>query len=183
MIFDTIPSSPTFNAYSEVATIDSEMDYLELVNGSTGWQDLEESAKQAHIINASKSLCKHEFAGELSPIVVTNECMVFPRTGLEYHNGTPVSDDVVPDEVHDYIACFIYTWIDTGKSISGGSTVGMVRKKKVDKVEIEYETGSGDILDTSSSDTCLEESIPEAWIADTMTTLGGVGTVPKVRTP
>ena len=182
MTFITDYTDQDYNAYSEVAMIDEKMIYFEYMSGSIGWDDLALEAKQSHIVNATRSLCEHGFVGTLNPDVITNNCMHFPRSGLEYWNGTPVPDDEVPMPVHDYIACFIYTWIDGNKSISGDSTVGMVRKKKVKNVEIEYETGNSSTVETDEN-VCLEDNIPSDWIGDTETTVGGVGSVRKIRYP
>ena len=182
MAFITDFTDPGYNAYSEVTTIDDKITFLQYVNGSIGWEDMAPEAKQAHIINATRSLCEHDFIGALNPSVITNNCMHFPRTGLEYENGTPVPSDEVPVQVHDYVACYIYTWVDGNKSISGGGSVGMVRKKKVKNVEIEYETGSSGVV-TSDDSICLDDNIPNDWIDDTETTIGGVGSVGKLRFP
>jgi hypothetical protein len=108
--------------------------------------------------------------------------MHFPRSGLEYGNGVPVPDNVIPYQVEDYVACYVYTWIDGNKTVTGSNTVGMVKRKKVKNVEIEFETENSGVAESEDS-VCLDDNIPSDWLDEFETTVGGVGSVPRIRTP
>jgi hypothetical protein len=183
-MFDTDFTSPGFNAYVDIATITPAVEFLERINGSIGWEAMPVADKEAQIVNSSFSLANIEFSGVLNPLVVTNNPMHFPRSGLFYKNGNAVPEDQIPNEINNYVACYLFEWISNNRSTTGSSSIGMVRKKKVDDVEIEFETGSSIAeVTVDGSDLCMASYIPEDWVYKTETSILGVGSVGKMRAP
>jgi len=183
MLFETDWTSADYNAYCEIADIDALMDQLEVLNGSIGWGILDSGVKEVHIVNASKRLSSVEFSGALNPLVITNNPMKFPRSGLTYQNGTPVPEDIIPNEVCGFVACFIYDWIASGRTTTQSSNVGAIKSKKVGDVSITYETG-GSIIQPSEDGgaDCIDNNIPSGWYEDELSsTIGGIGTVGTKR--
>ena len=183
MTFDYDYTSPGYNSYSDVPTVDGHMEFLEAVNGTIGWDEMDEITKQAHIVNASASLGNYDFQGTLNPLVITPKNMQFPRSGLEFSNGNPVPSDEVPFQVKEYVACFVYVWISGGTSIGNNTQkTGLVSKKKVDEVEVWYDNDTDTQIFDYENNKCLDDYIPGNWITGSLS-IGGVGSIRKIRTP
>jgi hypothetical protein len=174
-------TAPDYNAYATVAEIDDLMAYYDTIEGeNVGWGNLDTTAKEHHIVNASERMGDVAFAGTLSPDVITTRPMHWPRTGVKYPNGQPVPDNEVPQEIKAATACIIRAAL-RGEYRSGNAALGMVKKKKVDDIEIEFETGNtGAVLEEDPTDTCVSDTIPKGWITETGADLG-MGSIPLRR--
>jgi hypothetical protein len=187
MVFETDYTSAGYNAYGEVAEIGDLIMFIETARGKTsGWSALSTEQKEMKIIDASFSLKSVDFAGTLNPAVITRNPMKFPRSGLIYDNGDTVPDNIVPEEIKMYVACFIYASMVVGYNDTISGAEPPIASKSVGDVNVSYDTknatGSGGTREEFTG-SCTHEHLPPDWIESVPETSFVVGTIPKTRVP
>ena len=181
MALDTLYTSPTYDAYSDVATMDTAITNIVLLGGGTdgGWSTLDATGKETFIKHATKNVDGMNFKGTRNvDIVEPNRTQ--PRDGLYFPDGSEVPDDVVQPEIVNYMACFIVGTMVSNENAST-NTAG-IKKKKVGDVEIEYLSSDQSANFITDVDTCASKQLPSDWYISELV-LGGIGTVGMTRIP
>lgn len=106
MAIDTLPLSPTMNAYCDVAFADA---YFTFRFGGEAWLGFDIEKKEALLVRASLTLDTWSYGGYKKS---GTQPMKWPRSGLVDDEGYSVSDTTVPTRVKQ-AACEMAYWMWT----------------------------------------------------------------------
>ena len=170
MALDTTYTSPTYNAYSSIATMDDAMAVIGVLINNTFWSALSDTVKESLIKLATRDINKYEWIGLQNPSIVVAS-MDWPRTDIDNVLTTEIPYDVI-----QRMAC----WISHNAKESTLGATGSVNSKSVGEVSISYNaTTAGSI---SQLDSCSDYA-SEYLDKSVYSSIGGIGSVSKRRGP
>lgn len=180
-MIDTLYTSPTYNSFMDVASADIIIPTRDALAGdSSGWSDLDEPTKEAHLIDATRIINNQDWAGNRNDDIVAPK-MSWPRTDLLYVTGEDVPGDDIPVEVLDYMACIITSRLMYGDP-EAVSDAEAVTSKTVGKVMVDYSDAASSGVAPTGADRCKNTYIPDIWLM-TSSSVMGVGSFQKMRRP
>lgn len=166
MALDTLYTSASYNAFTDIAGMDAAMVEVGVMYKNTFWASQTDPQKEALIKMATKSMNKLTWQGVQNPAIVV-AIMSWPRTDIEGVGATEIPEDLVLR-----MACWI-THNAAASSLSKGKNVA---SKSVGEVSVTYK-GSGSVDDTSACDSYASQYLVS------LTALGGIGSVGLHRFP
>jgi len=181
MALDTDYTSPTYDAYSDIATMDTTIGIIVIIGGGTdgGWSSLDVAGKEAFIKASTYDVDKYNWNGDRNTLIV-EPYRTHPRSGLIQPDGSEAPDDVVQSQIIEMMAC----WIVATMNDNANATINTagIKKKKVGDVEIEYLSSDQSANFITDVEQCASKHIPSAWYVSALV-LGGIGTIGMTRTP
>jgi len=169
MALDTLYTSATYNAFTDVAGMDAIMTEFSVLMDNSFWTALADPAKEQLIIFATSNENTKDWIGERNENIVVTE-MEWPRTGID-----TVSDTVVPTAVIRSMACWI-SQNAVGSALNTAGT-GDVASRSVGEVNVSYNAGSSGSINSAES-ACSGYASEYLYSSGS---LSGVGSVRKTR--
>lgn len=181
MALDTDYTSPTYDAYATVATMDSFISAQVIVGGGTdgGWSTMDEPTKEVMVKASTDYADTINWEGTTN-VDIVEPYRTQPRDNLYYPNGTVVPADVVQQPVIAMMACWIIATLNDNSSST--TNASGIKKKKVGDVEIEYLVSDQSDAFITAIDQCPAKHLPEEWFTSSVV-LGAFGTVGMSRFP
>jgi len=181
MALDTDFTSPTYDAYADIATMDAIISAQVIVGGGTdgGWSNLDVASKEVMIKASTAFIDTLDWYGERNELIV-EPYRTQPRSGLYYPDNSIVPDDVIQQPITGTMGC----WIIATMNSNADSTTNAsgIKKKKVGDVEIEYLTSDKSGVILTDVEKCPASHLPDGWYRSTLV-LGGIGSVGLSRFP
>ena len=144
MALDIDYTSPLYNAFCDVATMDSAMIDLGVLYTATFWADLDAPNKEALIKASTRNINSLVWKGDQNPDILV-PTMLYPRINLD-----GAEDTVIPEEIILRMGCWIIHNATANGNGSGNGKAGAVKAKNVGGVNITYET-KADLIKASNS--------------------------------
>lgn len=168
MALDIIYTSAGYNAYTDIAGMDSAMTEVGALHKTAFWASLGDPVKEALIKASTKAMNKIAWLGERNTSIVVPS-MQWPRTDIE-----GVTETEIPEDLVLRMAC----WITYNASASALSKGQNVSSKSVGEVSVTYKA-SGSVSDTNACDDYASQYIDALQTS----AFGGIGTVGLHRIP
>lgn len=179
MALDTIYTSATYNAYSDIPTMDNAIALIASERADdAGWSAKSDTDKEYLIINATKYTDTLEWYGLKNPDIIVPQ-RTQPREYLFYPDGTPVDSTIIAPEIIDLMACSIMAVL---KAIGEDSNSSPIKKQKVGDVEVEFAVSSASGGYITDQENCPARYLPKDWFENILE-LGGIGRVGLKRLP
>lgn len=167
-MLDTDYTSPTYDSYSDLPTMEDAISNVGLLLDNTFWGTLDEPTKEGLIKLATRDINKYDWKGEQNAAIIVAS-MLWPRTDIDN-----VGDTEIPYDLILRMAC----WISHNARQSTLGQTGAIESKSVGEVSVSYSTSN--VGNVNQNDPCSDYG---SEYMESNTSFGGVGSVSKRRGP
>ena len=135
---------------------------------ASGWDGYTDEQKRTYIVAATHRLDLLNWLGSKTGGAAQEEA--FPRTGLQYADGTAVPSDAIPYQLVRATALLAATIggnskaAEAGASSAGAAAGRTIKRVKAGSAEVEYETGGGTAA-VAAQPKQLTDETALAWVA------------------